>query len=193
MIYFVIGPSASGKDYFFKYIADKYDLNRIIQHTTRPIRDGEVEGVNYYFVTMDKMNEMDQNHELIERRFYNACFGLCSYGTHKNSVDLNKNYVTINTWDGYRKFLEALGQEHVFPIYFELDPGIRLERALAREKTQKEPRYDELCRRFLADSKDFSKELKEKYQPYIIDNNGTIEETQKQIDKLLLARKIGVR
>ena len=44
------------------------------------------------------------------------------------------------------------------PIYIEVPDGIRLKRALEREEKQKEPKYEEMCRRFLADSKDFSEE-----------------------------------
>ena len=44
------------------------------------------------------------------------------------------------------------------PIYIDLDDGIRLERALNRERKQEYPKYEEMCRRFLADSKDFSPE-----------------------------------
>ena len=43
----------------------------------------------------------------------------------------------------------------------ELDDGIRLQRALDREKEQLEPKYQELCRRFLADEEDFSDDKKE--------------------------------
>ena len=46
----------------------------------------------------------------------------------------------------------------MLPIYIEVEDGLRLERALKREREQKEPKYAELCRRFLADSKDFSEE-----------------------------------
>lgn len=48
--------------------------------------------------------------------------------------------------------------ENIIPIYIEVEDGLRLERALSREKQQSQPNYDELCRRFLADNKDFSEE-----------------------------------
>ena len=50
------------------------------------------------------------------------------------------------------------GKEVVVPLLIEIDDGIRLQRALDREKQQQEPKYDEMCRRFLADAKDFSEE-----------------------------------
>ena len=51
---------------------------------------------------------------------------------------------------------EQLGADKLVPIYIEVEDGVRLERALARERSQKEPKYEELCRRFLADAADFS-------------------------------------
>ena len=50
------------------------------------------------------------------------------------------------------------GEEQVVPLYIEVEDGLRLERALSRERMQDEPDYAELCRRFLADREDFSEE-----------------------------------
>ena len=44
----------------------------------------------------------------------------------------------------------------MIPLYLEVDDGLRLQRALDRERAQLRPRYKELCRRFLADDEDFS-------------------------------------
>ena len=46
----------------------------------------------------------------------------------------------------------------MIPIMIELDDGVRLQRALDREKAQDHPKYEEMCRRFLADAEDFSSE-----------------------------------
>ena len=48
--------------------------------------------------------------------------------------------------------------EQVIPIYVEVEDGLRLSRAVERERAQREPKYAELCRRFLADEADFSEE-----------------------------------
>ena len=44
------------------------------------------------------------------------------------------------------------------PVYIELDDGVRLQQALDRELGQEKPKYEEMCRRFLADAADFSEE-----------------------------------
>ena len=60
--------------------------------------------------------------------------------------------------ESYIKIRGYFGQDKVVPIYIDLDDGERLTRALQREKNQSEPRYEEMCRRFLADEQDFSEE-----------------------------------
>ena len=183
MIIMFIGPSSSGKDLFYKKTLGKYNFNKIILYTTRPIRTNEENGKDYYFISMDEMNKLEMENKLVERRDYDTVHGTWSYATRGDNIDLNNNYLVINTWEGYQKYLNYFGPNVVYPFYFELDPGIRLERALKREQQQEIKRYEELCRRFLSDSKDFTPELIKKYNPIIIDNNGTIEETNKQIDE----------
>ena len=69
-----------------------------------------------------------------------------------------EDYLVIGTLESYRAMKEYFGAESLVPLYIEVEDGLRLTRALEREKRQSQPRYDELCRRFLADSKDFSEE-----------------------------------
>jgi len=56
------------------------------------------------------------------------------------------------------KMRDYFGAEKLVPLYVEVEDGERLLRALTRERAQKKPNYAELCRRFLADSVDFSAE-----------------------------------
>ena len=50
------------------------------------------------------------------------------------------------------------GEERVIPIYVEVEDGVRLARAVERERREESPKYTELCRRFIADTEDFSDE-----------------------------------
>ncbi len=67
-----------------------------------------------------------------------------------------------------------------------MDDGIRLERAIDREINTNNNKFHELCRRFLADSEDFKDDYIEKYQPFLINNDGDVESTQSQIDDILI-------
>ena len=72
----------------------------------------------------------------------------------------------IGTLEAYDQIRKHFGQDRVLAIYLEVEDSLRLERALKREQTQEEPKYTELCRRFLADEKDFSEENLAKYKIY---------------------------
>ncbi len=181
-----IGPSSSGKDTFLAKALKIYDIEPIVLLTTRPPRIGEQNGCEYYFITQEEMNDLEKKQLLIERRDYNTIQGICSYATSAEKINLEKyNYLTPNTWVGYQKILNYFEPKLIVPVYFELEAGVRLERALERER-KKDQNYLEMCRRFLADQKDFTKEMLNTYKPYIIDNNGTVEETMKQLDELFV-------
>lgn len=182
MIIMFIGPSSSGKDLFYKKTLEKYNLQRIILYSTRPKRINEENGREYFFVSTKEMDTLDQEHKLIERRDYDTIHGIWSYATRGDNLDLNQNYLVINTWDGYQKYIDYFDESTVYPFYFDLDQNTRFERAYEREKREKEKKYLEMCRRFLADEKDFSKDKLLKYHPIMIDNNGSIENTEKQIE-----------
>lgn len=163
-IFYFMGKSASGKDTIFKKIKEKMpELKTIVIYTTRPIREGEMEGVEYHFVDEKKLQELQKLGKVIELREYNTIHGIWKYFTvNDGQFDADDNYIAIGTLESYKGMRDHLGKEKLIPIYIEVEDGIRLERALARERAQKEPKYEEFCRRFLADTVDFSPEkLKE--------------------------------
>lgn len=161
-VFCIVGKSSSGKDTIYKklLINPTLQLRRIVLYTTRPIRAGEQEGVEYYFIKEDVMERLRNNGKIIECRAYNTVYGLWYYFMAKDDqIDLEKfNYLMIGTLESYIKVRDYFGQNKVIPIYIDLDDGERLTRALQREKKQSEPKYEEMCRRFLADAKDFSRE-----------------------------------
>lgn len=161
-IYCIIGKSSSGKDTIYKKLLKNpsLDLKRIVPYTTRPIRAGEREGVEYYFTTVEGMECLRVEDRIIECRAYDTVYGIWYYFMAKDSqIDLEKHdYLVIGTLVSYAKIRDYFGQDRVVPIYIDLDDGERLSRALRRERKQEQPRYEEMCRRFIADAKDFSKE-----------------------------------
>ena len=159
-IFYLMGKSASGKDTIYKKIKEAMpELKTIVIYTTRPIRQGEAEGVEYHFVEEDKLQEFQKEGKVIELREYNTVHGVWKYFTvDDGQFDAEDDYIAIGTLESYKGMREYLGEEKLVPIYIEVDDGVRLERALHRERKQKEPKYEELCRRFLADAVDFSTE-----------------------------------
>ena len=159
-IFYFMGKSASGKDTIFKQIKERMpNLKTIVIYTTRPIREGEQEGVEYYFVDEKRLAELEAQGKVIELRAYNTVHGVWKYFTvDDGQFDGDENYIAIGTLESYAKMLAYMGTDSLVPIYIDVDDGVRLLRAVERERKQKEPKYEELCRRFLADAEDFSEE-----------------------------------
>lgn len=159
-IFYIFGKSATGKDTIFKRILQEYpgQFKVIIPYTTRPIRDGETEGVEYHFVTEEELAGLEAAGKVIELRAYNTVYGIWKYFTvDDGQFDLSEyNYLMIGVLESYERTRAFFGEEHMVALYIDLEDGVRLQRALDREKTQDEPKYEELCRRFLADSEDFA-------------------------------------
>lgn len=163
-IFYLMGKSASGKDTIYRKVKEQMpELKTIVIYTTRPIREGEQNGREYHFVDDDKLKELQEAGKVIELREYNTVHGIWKYFTADDGQFAgDDNYLAIGTLESYVQLRDYFGQERLVPIYVEVEDGLRLERALARERMQATPKYEEMCRRFLADAADFSVEnLKE--------------------------------
>lgn len=158
-IYYVMGKSSSGKDTIYKMLLKEHPRFRtVVPYTTRPIREGERDGVEYFFVDTERLQKMQGEEKIIETRSYNTKCGIWTYFTADDGqIDLDKyDYLMIGTLVSYRALREYFGEEKLVPVYIEVEDGLRLSRAIERERRQTDPKYAELCRRFLADEDDFS-------------------------------------
>ena len=156
-----MGKSSTGKDTIFRELlkTNDYSLKTIVSYTTRPIRSGEQEGREYFFVDEEGFLSLKQAGKVIEDRCYPSAHGPWRYFTvDDGQFDFSNNFITIGTIESYVKLREYFGDDKLIPVLIELDDADRLQRALNREKKQKEPKFEEMCRRFLADSVDFSEE-----------------------------------
>lgn len=181
MIFVLLGKSSSGKDTIFQQIMknNNIDLIKIVPYTTRPIRKGETNGVEYNFVSEKEYEEIKEKGIIIEERSYNTVNGLWRYFNVNSNIDKNKNYITIGTLDSFYSFKEYFNEKDsynvVVPIYIYIDDKERLLRAIHREEKQNNPNYKELCRRYIADEEDFSEykinELEKMYFKVFTKNN----------------------
>ena len=185
-----MGKSSTGKDTLFKKILgdECLALKTIVPYTTRPMRAGEQNGVEYFFCDEEKVEQLEREGRIIELRAYDTVHGIWKYFTvNDDQIDLkNQDYLIIGTLESYLKIRDYFGKDKVVPIYIEVEDGERLSRALCRERMQENPKYEELCRRFLADAKDFSEEkLKEAgiTRRFI---NQDLDETEKEIRELIV-------
>lgn len=181
-IIYIMGKSSAGKDTIYKILKENIDVKPYVLYTTRPIRTGEKEGIDYNYLTNEEMEQyfQEKNSKVIESRTYNTIYGPWTYATILDNQFLSgKNLLMTGTLESYNAILEFFKNKEnieMIPIYIEVEDGIRLERALKREKEQSNPKYVELCRRFIADSQDFSEEninkcgIKKRFQNDNLDN-----------------------
>ncbi len=161
-IVYLMGKSSTGKDTIYKRLLTDncFELVKIIPYTTRPIRIKEKNGREYFFTDEEGFEVLKKSGRVIEYRVYQTCHGLWRYFTvDDGQIDLTeKNYICIGTLESYESIRTYFGEEKLLPVLIELDDGVRLQRALNREKKQQFPKYEEMCRRFLADSEDFAED-----------------------------------
>ena len=160
-IFYIMGKSATGKDTIYKELLKRLEnIKTIMLYTTRPIRIGEKEGVEYHFVDEKRLEELMEQGKVVEVQTFFSVYGAWKYFTvDDGQIDLDSgNYLGLGTLASYNEVRKYFGKENLVPIYIEVPDGERLIRAVGREEKQKEPNYEELCRRFLADSEDFNDE-----------------------------------
>lgn len=119
------GPSASGKTEVAKRLMNEYGIKRVITTTTRPMRNGEVNGVDYYFVSREKFESMIKEDLFVEYTEYNGNL----YGSLKSEVADNK-VIAIEP-NGMRAYI-ALNDPHIIVFYLDVCEAIRRERMLMR-------------------------------------------------------------
>ena len=191
MIYYLFGKSASGKDTIYKKLKElKPEWKEVTPYTTRPIREGETEGVEYHFVSNEQMEQFKRDGKIIEERIYDTVYGPWRYGTVDDgqiSFSDGSDYLMIGVLESYLSTRDYVGSENITPIYIEVPDDIRLERARKREMLEKNPKFDEIRRRFEADNRDFSEDklkkagIRKRYRNIVIEDciNEIIKDTGK--------------
>lgn len=163
-IFLFIGESACGKNYTLDlFLSQNPDIKRMVSVTTRPMRDGEIEGKDYNFISDAQFDDMIKNDELIEYREYHTEFGLWRYGTPKLS---DGDYAGIVDISGAKKIVETYPDKCIRVIYIKVNEITRTERAKKRGSFDK----DEWERRLETDRKDFSRENLEELNMFLIDH-----------------------
>ena len=161
-IYYLLGKSATGKDTLYKEILKRRpELRTVTMYTTRPIREGETDGVEYFFTDRAELEKQEAAGKVIEERTYQTVAGPWTYSTVDDGqfdVVGDESCLMIGTLESYEKMCSYFEAGKMIPVYIEVPDGVRLMRAVRREEEQKNPNYREVCRRYLADEKDFSEE-----------------------------------
>ena len=187
-IFYLMGKSASGKDTIYRrLLKDCPWLEPVVLYTTRPMRSGEMEGVEYHFTTPEGLEEYRRRGKVIEQRTYETVAGPWTYATvddgHVGRDD--RDYLAIGTLESYGKIRDYFGPGRVVPLYITVEDRTRWERAWKREEQQEKPNFPEMERRFQADEKDFSKENLRKYGIVTAFSNEDLEHCIEEIKAVL--------
>jgi len=193
-IFLLMGKSTSGKDTIYRNLIEDESLflKKVVPYTTRPQRSGETDGVQYFFKTEEEYQDLKRNGQIIEERTYHTNYGEWRYFTvDDGQIALSDgDYLMIGTLESYCYIRDYFGKENVVPLLIDVEARIRLERAMKREGKQENPRYDEMCRRFLADEEDFSEDkLKAAGIDTRFPNNDKIEDCISSIKAFILSKK----
>ena len=144
----IVGKAGSGKDTILKAIASDKKYNQIVRCTTRPKRENEIDGIDYYFVEHDDFIDMVEEHQILDITiFRDWC-----YGTPIKSLVKDKINVGVYNPESLEMLLE-IPQLDVFPVYINATDKERLMRQLTREQN---PDCAEIIRRFGTDKEDFT-------------------------------------
>lgn len=150
MIYCILGRSASGKDSVYNKVITQVNwLKPYVMYTTRPMRAGEIEGETYHFITNEELNKM----KLIHNHTFHTVDGDWNYAIADDINESGDVLLVTNTY-AYEDLLNFYGADLVKAIMLEAPTKCELLiRAIRREYEQPHPNYEEVCRRFLDESK----------------------------------------
>lgn len=129
----LMGKSGSGKDYITGKLMSRGFL-KMISSTTRNPRDGEVNGKDYYFLSIEEFNENEKQGLFAEVVEYNSQ----KYGFLKSELDkIKENHcVAIVTPSGFKQLSESLNNYAVIPVYLDAKDRERKKKLLNRHKNE---------------------------------------------------------
>lgn len=145
----ICGQAGSGKDSIMKEtLLINPNLHEIVSCTTRPPREGEVDGINYHFLTNEQFAEKVLNGDMLEATVFNDW----CYGTAKSSLSLDKINIGVFNPEGIENLLEYHPTLNLKIFAIDCPSKERLLRQLNREL---DPDVEEILRRWQTDRNDF--------------------------------------
>lgn len=157
----LVAKSSAGKDEILNTVVKlNPNVKTIVSYTSRPIRQGEINGVTYHYISDEQVQTMLNNGEFLEHRIYKTVKGNWIYGVGKSSFDLNSEdvYIVILDLQGLKQLKAYLEENNksdcLISIYIKASGRTRLLRSLQREGDLSDNQCKEICRRFIVDEDD---------------------------------------
>lgn len=172
----LVGASASGKTETAKLIIKNYGFKKMVTTTTRPMRVGEVQDIDYHFISKEEFLKQKENGEFLETTEYNNNF----YGTHRKDVDSKK--VVIVEPEGANNLYKELKDE-ITIFYLESSEEKRI-----FHMTMRGDKEEDIKKRIESDKTRFSID-KLDHIDYVIDSDkNSIQELAKSVYELYKKR-----
>ena len=179
-IFAVMGKASTGKDTLTKMLSETLELPIALSFTTRPMRVGEKQGVEYNFISDDDFWDLHGCDLLAEYTSYEVASGeTWHYGLTKEELEKAEYVLVIVNPDGFKQLTEIYGDK-VCSILIDAPADVRIKRYLDRDIVTEE-KEEECCRRFLADNKDF----KDISTNHCITNVGDLKSVYKKLESMV--------
>ena len=167
MIIVLLGASGSGKSTLENEISTRFGYKKIVSHTTRHPRIGEINGKDYFFINNEKFEDMIRQDLFAE---YDEYSQKRIYGTLKTDYQ-NGNKIVVLTPNGLRQLKKNCPNEKIFTVLVEANLGTRIKRYIDRCGVDKFD-FDDSNEIFARINRDFGMFLGlEKEVDMVIDNS----------------------
>lgn len=178
MLYIYVGKSAAGKDYHYRKRLKEGNISPVISTTTRPMRPGEQDGVDYYFVDRKEFLRRQNANKFLEWRCYDTLVNnvpaVWYYASPKLEDIDTKDYIVILDPQGALDTINAYGPENCKVIFITADDETRTRRAKERGGFDE----TEWNRRLKDDAIKFAPEVMSQFRPLLGDNFEIIDNSE---------------
>ena len=186
-IFALLGYMGVGKDTILKQVLkDIDDVKPIISTTTRPMRKGETEGVEYYFI--DDVEFFRRGTDFVEQRIYNTKVkengvekdATWRYGIERAELEKDDYLIVIVDSVGYKELKNYVGNGKIVPIFISAPQEELKARALARGDLEAE-----IDRRLKDDYERFMNFRVRTVYHEVKNGEGRLEEAIKEVENII--------
>lgn len=186
-IFALLGYMGVGKDTILKQVLkDMDDVKPIISTTTRPMRKGETEGVEYYFI--DDTEFFRRGTDFVEQRIYHTKVkengvekdATWRYGIERMELEKDDYLIVIVDSVGYKELKNYVGNNKIVPIFISAPQEELKARALARGDLEAE-----VDRRLKDDYERFMDFRVRTVYHEVKNTNGRLEEAIKEVENII--------
>lgn len=164
MVIILIGKTGSGKSTIIKEL-EKDGFQTVVEYTTRPKREGETNGVDYYYINDHEFDQMDNKNLFVEKDIFHTVYGIWKYGALKKDFE-NGNKVCAMGPAQYMQFVKS--GIPAFSVLVDIPDELVFERCMKRGDSE-----NEVKRRLEADAPKYAEA--EHYVSLKVNGNNTVE------------------